>query len=144
MKSRSRPEKIRLATYTLVSIGIMGSQMRARFKPLNTIVLRWSEGFQKGPQLGHHGAGRQLHWENYISISFPIEWDMIVVRVFLSILDQMGFHLVKNRKENRHHDHIPFNVKENGNIVFSVHAGWRRGGFGFLLLYLTLENRKWK
>ena len=28
--------------------------------------------------------------------------------------------LVQNRKENCHHDHIPFNVKRNGNIVFSV------------------------
>ena len=26
-----------------------------------------------------------------------------------------------NRKENCHHDHIPFNVKGNGNIVFSVY-----------------------
>ena len=26
----------------------------------------------------------------------------------------------ENRKENCHHDHIPFNVKGNGNIVFSV------------------------
>ena len=26
----------------------------------------------------------------------------------------------KNRKENFHHDHIPFNVKGNGNIVSSV------------------------
>ena len=25
----------------------------------------------------------RLHWENYISISFHIEWDMIVVTVFL-------------------------------------------------------------
>ena len=25
-----------------------------------------------------------------------------------------------NRKENCHHDHIPFNVTGNGNIVFSV------------------------
>ena len=32
-----------------------------------------------------------------------------------------GIHLVQNRKENFHHDHIPFNVKGNGNIVFSVH-----------------------
>ena len=30
-----------------------------------------------------------MHWENYISISFHIEWDMIVVRVFLPILNQM-------------------------------------------------------
>ena len=26
----------------------------------------------------------------------------------------------ENRKENCHHDHIPFNLKGNGNIVFSV------------------------
>ena len=42
--------------------------------------------------------------------------------VFLSILNKMNFHLVQNRKENCHHDHIPFNVKGNGNIVFSVNA----------------------
>jgi len=59
-------------------------------------------------------------WENYISISFKIEWDMIVVTVFLSILNQMELHLVQNRKENCHHDHIPFNLKGNGNIVLSV------------------------
>ena len=47
---------------------------------------------------------------------------MILVTVFLSILNQMEFYLVKNRKENCHHDHIPFNVKGNGNIVFSVHG----------------------
>ena len=44
---------------------------------------------------------------------------MVVVTVFLSILNQIEFHLIQNRKENCHHDHIPFNVKENGNIVFS-------------------------
>ena len=32
------------------------------------------------------------------------------------------FHFVQNRKEHCHHDHIPFNVKGNGNIVFSVHG----------------------
>ena len=26
----------------------------------------------------------------------------------------------ESRKENCHHDHIPFNMKENGNIVLSV------------------------
>ena len=40
------------------------------------------------------------HWENYVSISFHIEWDMIVVTVFLQILNQMEFHLVQNRKKN--------------------------------------------
>ena len=43
-----------------------------------------------------------------------------MVTVFLSILNQMEFHLVQNRKENCPHDHIPFNLKGNGNIVFSV------------------------
>ena len=33
----------------------------------------------------------------------------------------MESHLVQNQEENCHHDHIPFNVKGNGNIVFSVH-----------------------
>ena len=64
------------------------------------------------------------HWENYISSSFPIEWDMIVVTVFLSILNQMEFHLVQNRKENCYHDHIPFDLKGNGHIVFSVFLKW--------------------
>ena len=40
---------------------------------------------------------------------------------FPSILNQMKFYLVQNRKENCHHDHIPFNVKGKGNIVFSVY-----------------------
>ena len=31
-------------------------------------------------------------------------------------------HFVQNRKENCHHDHIPFNVKGIGNIVFSVRS----------------------
>ena len=71
------------------------------------------------------GMSLALHWENCISISFQIEWDMIVVTVFLSIFNQMEVHLVQNWKENCHHDHIPFYVKGNGNIVFSVlvHSG---------------------
>ena len=44
----------------------------------------------------------------------------IMVTVFLSILNQMEFQLVQNRKENRHHYHIPFNLKRNRNIVFAV------------------------
>ena len=60
------------------------------------------------------------HWENYFSISFHIEWDLIVVTVFFSILNQMEFHSVQNRKENSHHDHIPFNLNGNRMRVFSV------------------------
>ena len=33
-----------------------------------------------------------------------------------------GISFGSNRKENHHHDHIPFNVKGNGNKVFSVYA----------------------
>ena len=64
---------------------------------------------------------KHLNWENYISISFHIEWDMIIVTVFFSIVNQMEFHLVQNRKENCQHDHISFNVKGNGDIVFSMY-----------------------
>ena len=42
-------------------------------------------------------------WENFVSISF--------------LKSKSSF---QNRKENCHYDHIPFNVKGNGNIVFSV------------------------
>ena len=40
---------------------------------------------------------------------------MIVMTVFLSILNQMDFHLIQNQKEKCHHNHIPFNMKGNGN-----------------------------
>ena len=30
----------------------------------------------------------------------------------------------ENGKENCHYDHIPFNAKGNGNIVFSVNNPW--------------------
>ena len=51
-----------------------------------------------------------------------LECDMIMVTVFLSISNQLEFHLVQNQKENCHHDHIRFNVKGNGNIVFSLYV----------------------
>ena len=63
---------------------------------------------------------RRPHLKNYGFISFHIEWDMIEETVFLSILKQMEFHLVQNRKENCLHDYIPFKVKENENIVYSM------------------------
>ena len=61
-----------------------------------------------------------LHWENYVSISFQIEWDMIGVTGFILILNRMEFHLVQNQKKTCHHDRVPFDLKGNGNIVFSV------------------------
>ena len=43
-----------------------------------------------------------------------------MVTVFLSIFEPNGFPFgLENLKENCHHDHIPFNVKGNGNKVFS-------------------------
>ena len=48
--------------------------------------------------------GKFTLWENYISISLQIEWDMIVK--FLSILNLVEFYLVQNRKENCHHDQL--------------------------------------
>ena len=48
---------------------------------------------------------------------------MIVVTVFLSILNTNGIRFgSENRKKNCHHDHLTFNVKENGNTVLSVAA----------------------
>ena len=58
-----------------------------------------------------------LNWEHYIPIYFQIEWDMIVVTVFLSILNQMEFRLVQDWKENCTYDHIPFNMKGKGDTV---------------------------
>ena len=52
---------------------------------------------------------------------------MIAVTVFLSILNQMELHFVQNLKENRHHDHIPFDLKEIGNIIFSVYPARHAG-----------------
>ena len=56
----------------------------------------------------------------YIGHKLTALKNMIVVTVFLSNLNQMDFHLVQNRKENYHHDHIPFNLKGNRILVFSV------------------------
>ena len=44
-----------------------------------------------------------------------------VVTVFHSVLNQTEFQLVQNRKENCHHDHIPFNSKGNGNQFSRVY-----------------------
>ena len=66
-----------------------------------------------------------MHWENYISIFFHSERDMIVVTVFdpngISIWKKSewnfhGIYIISHSlwKENCHHDHIPFTVKGNG------------------------------
>ena len=106
----------------------------------NTIVsrvlreaLNWPLSMQIGTSLLD-----SLHRENYVYISFHIEWDMIVGTVFLSILNHMEFHLVQIRKENCRHDHIPFYLKGNGNIVFSV------SDVGLHLIYLKFTYKMTK
>ena len=48
---------------------------------------------------------------NYEKNSFQIEWNMIVVRVFLSIKNQTEFYLAHNPKENCHYNYFIFNLK---------------------------------
>ena len=58
---------------------------------------------------------------NVKNISFKIQWNRIAVTVFLLILNQMEFHLVQNREENYHLDHIPFKLIGIGNIFFCAY-----------------------
>ena len=118
----------------LLSLGIMEAKLRTPFKIINTILLSWSEGFQETVNWGptmlkitsltdsyiYQSALIKLyihflsHWMEYDrGDSFPFNF-----------LNQMEFHLVQNRKENCHHDHIPFNVKGNGYIVLSVYRNF--------------------
>ena len=46
-----------------------------------------------------HRKFRDIHWENYTFNFFHIEWDMIVVTVFLLILNQMEFYLVATSRK---------------------------------------------
>ena len=41
-------------------------------------------------------------------------------------LNQIEFHLIHNRKKICHHEHIPFNLKGNGNIVLSDNYTWEK------------------
>ena len=59
---------------------------------------------------------------------------MIVVTVFLFNFERTEFYLVQNRKENCHHDHIPFNVKGNENLVFSVQVLMYRESWSEIVL----------
>ena len=70
-----------------------------------------------------------LHWENYISTSFHIEWDMFVVTVFRSISELNG---------------IPFG-SENRQF-FKLNPNWFRKSKGKLppRSYLIQFERKWK
>ena len=75
----------------------------------DSIVSNGLQGSLNWDPQSHDAEGRELlgrprlkiavHQENYISIAFYIEWDMIVVTVFLSILNQMEIHLVQNGRK---------------------------------------------
>ena len=82
---------------------------------------RWSwDGGEKAARDQRQGVQKRTptpHWESFISIYFHKEWGMIAVTVFEPNGNSIWF-------KNRHRDHIPFTVKGNGNIVFSVPA-WK-------------------
>jgi len=87
-----------------------------------------------------------IHWENYVSISFQIEWDMIVWTFFLSILTQMKIHWVQNWKKNCPYDHIPFNLIGNGILLFSVYLLAPRSSNAKSInvsLWVDLDRRKY-
>ena len=80
----------------------------------------------------------KVHYKNSYSISFQIEWDMIVVTVILSILNQMGFYLVQNRKKNCHHDDIPA-----GHPTLKSIATVLRLTINLTSLHLVIVFREW-
>ena len=104
----------RIDTGSLFGILLAGAEVTKFQKQRKTVA------FIPSWTLRRDGDCRALSTEKTVSIFFHTEWDMIVMTVFLSILNQMEFHLVRNLKENCHHDHIPFNEKENGNSFLSV------------------------
>ena len=60
-----------------------------------------------------------LHWQNYNSISYHIEWEKIVVTVFLSISNQMGIHLVgEPRDQNKANFNKVRQIAKFGMIVY--------------------------
>ena len=103
-----------------------GAYSNSALKPLPRALREPSNpsnitGFRRGPKMGSMiprdtiVSLTAVHWENYVSISFHSEWDMIAVTVCEPKGNSIWF-------KNRHRDHIPFTVEGNGNIVFSVYT----------------------
>ena len=64
-----------------------------------------------------------MHAFRKLDLNFLSNWmgyDRVLTVFLLIFWTKWNSILVQNQKENCHHDHIPFNVKGNGNIVFSV------------------------
>ena len=52
------------------------------------------------------------------SVCFQIEWNMTVVTVFISVMDQTVFSLVqKIERKSIKDDHIPFDLEWNGDLL---------------------------
>ena len=69
-----------------------------------------------------------VNWERNDNLFF---WG-----TFLStILNQMEFRSVKSRKDNCHHHHIPFILRENVNLIFSILLNTQN-----VFKYLTMFN----
>ena len=78
--------------------------------------------------LSRENTSFSVHWENYISISLHIEWDMIVVTVFLS------HWMVYDRG-----DGFPFDFEPNG-IPFGSKSKGKLSPRSYTIQY----ERKWK
>ena len=83
-------------------------QLKDLLKPLGTILPWCSSGFKES-----------LNWDS--TIPRDIEWDMIMVTDFLSILNQMVFHLVQNQRKTVT-TIISHSMWKELEIVFSVYG----------------------
>ena len=112
--------------------------------------------------LEHLELRSYLGWENYISISFHIEWDMIVVTVFISILNQMEIHFVQKIEKKMAPRSYPiqcegkwkysfFSVKRDPFLMYQFRNVIRRNPAGFApdppvprIKYISLSFLNWK
>ena len=65
----------------------------------------------------------------YISDYLQIEWNMIVVTIFLMLMNQTEFYLVHNQQENYHYDNIPFTSKGIRTLIVEAPVCARAGSF---------------
>ena len=56
-------------------------------------------------------SGVEHSYQNWLIISFQIEWNMIFVAGILLIMNRTEFRWAYKQEANRHNDHIPFNMK---------------------------------
>ena len=56
-----------MAVGEIASLGIMEDKLRDSLRPINTIVLLWSERFQEGLQLGHNDTEKSAEVREVIN-----------------------------------------------------------------------------